>query len=243
MKLRVGYQRYTSCGGCQLTLLNCERELALIGNYYDLVEFTLASSADDGGLMLDVALAEGSISTEEDLHRLLDLRRRAKLLVAVGACALSGGVNLLACRREELLAGIYGSTPLPLATFAPQPLARFVKIDAQIVGCPPEGNDYLRLFGVIQQNGLPEEYSVPVCMECRLRENRCLLIEGAQPCLGPVTRGGCLARCPSYGVVCEGCRGAVPEANYSELIQLLLQAGLTAKEIRGRMERFVGEGR
>lgn len=239
MKLRVAYQRYTSCGGCQLTLLNCERELALIEHCFEIADFSMVSSVNDTASSLDVALVEGSIATMEELQRLLDLRRRTKFLIAVGACALTGGVNCLAKDREELVAEIYGgASVLPETTFPSQPLAHFVKIDAQIPGCPPEGADYLRLLGAIKLDGLPAETAVPVCMECRLRENRCLLIEGKEPCLGPVTRGGCLARCPSYGAICEGCRGNVPEANDLEMTQLLLQTGLTAQEIRGRMERF-----
>lgn len=239
-KLRIAYQRYTSCGGCQLTLLNCERELPLVEKYFDVVDFPLISSVNDSDCSLDVALAEGSITSVEELQRLLALRRRAKFLIAVGACALSAGVNALAQDRQGLLADVYGAVPLPLETFLPQPLDRFVRVDGEIPGCPPEGSDYLRLLGALQQGGLPGEYAVPVCMECRLRENRCLLIEGQQPCLGPVTRGGCLARCPSYGAICEGCRGMVPEANIPEHFQLLLQTGLTAAEARGRLERFLG---
>lgn len=239
-KLQVGYQRYTSCSGCQLTLLNCERELATVEQFFEFADFPLLSSANDETCHLDVAFAEGSISTVEELQRLMNQRRRAKFLIAVGACALTGGINHLAKDREELLAGIYGAMTLPTTTFTPQPLSHFVTIDGIIPGCPPEKSDYLRLLGALQQGGFPEEHSVPVCMECRLRENRCLLIEGNEPCLGPVTRGGCLARCPSFGVICEGCRGAVPEANSTEQMQLLRKAGLTNQEIRGRMERFIG---
>lgn len=236
-KLRIAYQRYTSCGGCQLTLLNCERELPLFEKSFDLADFQLVSSVKDSE-DLDVALAEGSIATLDELQRLLELRRRTKFLIAVGACALSAGVHALVPDRQKALTVIYGSQREQLS-FSPQPLGRFVRVDGELPGCPPEGQDYLRLLGAMVQNGLPGEYAIPVCMECRLRENRCLLIEGRQPCFGPVTRGGCLARCPSYGVVCEGCRGAVPEANYTDHFQLLLQTGLTAEEIRGRRERFL----
>lgn len=238
-KLRIAYQRYTSCGGCQLTFLNCERELPLIEKSFEVVDFQLVSSINARDSHLDIALAEGSIATQEELQRLLELRRRAKFLIAVGACALSAGVNALAKKREMLLAEVYDATILPRESFPPQPVSHFVSIDAEIPGCPPEGHDYLRLLGAILTGGLPPKYSVPVCMECRLRENRCLLIEGKLPCFGPVTRGGCLARCPSYGVICEGCRGAVVEANFPEQVKLLQQTTLTAAEAHGRLERFL----
>lgn len=238
-KLKVAYHRYTSCGGCQLTLVNCERELALLEEHLDIVEFPFVSSVNDPACSLDVALAEGSISTLEELERVLALRRRATFLIAVGACALNGGVNLLGKDRDTVLSEIYGPGGLAMTTFPPQPLFHFVRIDAEISGCPPEGGDYLRHFGALVLGGFPEEWNVPVCMDCRMRENRCLLIEGRQPCFGPVTRGGCQARCPSFGSVCEGCRGVIPEANIPEQVHLLQQTALSADEIEHRLERFL----
>lgn len=241
--LRLAYQRFTSCSGCQLTLLNCERELPELAQILTVVDFAMASSAADDGGPLDLALVEGSISTPEQLGKLLRLRSRARLLVAVGACALTGGVNSLAGsgeQRERLGAGIYGSPAAARETFAAQPIKRFVAVDLELPGCPPEGEDYLALYGALRHGGRPWQPDYPVCMECRLRENLCLLLEARRPCLGPVTRAGCAARCPSLGVICEGCRGWVAEANRGEQVRLLLELGLSEGEIRTRMERFAG---
>lgn len=238
-KVRIAYQRYTSCGGCQLTLLNCERELSQLGMNCDFVEFPLVSSENDPLSPIDAALVEGSISSLEELERLLLLRRRATSLIAVGACAVSGGINLLAKEEESVKAEICGAKEVQTGSFKPLPLFHFVKIDASIYGCPPEGTDFLSLLGALQHGGFPREYAVPVCMECRLRENICLLLEEGYPCFGPVTRGGCLARCPSYGVSCEGCRGSVPEANFAEEIKLLQKIGLSEAEIGHRLKRFL----
>lgn len=243
-RLRLAYQRFTSCSGCQLTLLNCERQLPQLAEVLELVDFAMASSARDDGSHLGLVLIEGSISTSQQLQELLALRRRAARLVAVGACALSGGVNALAgggAEREELCAGIYGPPASARQTFPPQPIARFVAVDLDLPGCPPEVEDYLRFFGALLRGGLPWQPSWPVCMECRQRENLCLLLEARQPCLGPVTQAGCAARCPSAGVLCEGCRGWVAEANRGEQFRLLLELGLSEGEIRARMGRFSGE--
>lgn len=237
--LRIGYQRFTSCSGCQLALLNCEAELPALAAALQLVDFVMLCSANDDHGPLDLALAEGSIATPEELQRLLDLRRRARLLAAVGACALSGGVNGLADPGQ---AGPE-QAPHPGAERIPaQPLSRFVRVDLELPGCPPEGSDYLRLIGALHQGGKPAVRALPVCMECRQRENRCLLIEGRQPCLGPVTRGGCNARCPSCGVVCEGCRGMVAAAQRDVQGELLGELGLGETEVRRRMARFEREG-
>lgn len=240
-KLRLAYVRFTSCCGCQLTLLNCEGELSALAAEADIVAFDMASSRPDDRGELDAVLVEGSISRPEELSQLLELRRRARVLVAVGACALTGGVNTLGgADRAALCDQVYGETAREKTTFPPQPVAHFVKVDLEVAGCPPERSEHLLTLGALARGVLPALPEYAVCMECRQRENRCLLIEGKQPCLGPVTRAGCGALCPSFGVVCEGCRGLAAEANREEEFRLLLDQGLSEAEIRSRMERFTG---
>lgn len=240
-RLRVAYERFTSCCGCQLTLLNCEEELVRLAASCELVSFPMASSRSDDGGPLDLVLVEGSVSRPEEVGRLLEQRRRADLLLAVGACALSGGVNVLeGTDRELACARVYGDGAAEKETFLPQPLKHFVKIDLEIAGCPPEEEEYLATLGALARGGLPDLPPYAVCMECRWRENLCLLIEGGLPCLGPVTRAGCRAKCPSFGVVCEGCRGLAAEANLDEEFRLLLKIGLPEREVRALIGRFAG---
>jgi len=241
-RLRLGYQRFTSCCGCQLTLLNCEADLAALDAAAEVVVFPMASSRPDDGGRLDVVLVEGSVSRPEELSALLQLRRRSEVLAAVGACALTGGVNSLAgTDRAALCEGVYGETAAEKTTFPPQSLSRFVRVDIELAGCPPERGELLRTVGALARGGLPALAEYPVCMECRCRENLCLLLEKGQPCLGAVTRAGCAALCPSFGVPCEGCRGEVAEANRAEQYRLLLEVGLPEGEVAARMKRFTGE--
>ena len=242
-RLRVIYQRFTSCCGCQLTLLNCEAELAEVVERVDFVEFVMASSTHDDGGVVDLALIEGSISDPQALEKLLAVRRRSRFLAAVGACALSGGVNRLAgSRTRDALTRVYGAAAENMTYFPPQPVGNFVEVDLRIAGCPPEKKELVWTLGALARHGLPALPAYAVCMECRMQENRCLLIEDAMPCLGPVTRAGCGARCPSFGVICEGCRGEVDECNREEEFRLLREIGLPEKEIRARLSRFGSAG-
>ena len=122
--------------------------------------------------------------------------------------------------------------------FPPQPVDRFVKVDWRIPGCPPERHELLQSLSVLLHGGWPGRQVMAVCMECRINENRCLLLEDQAPCLGPVTSAGCNAACPGLGVPCEGCRGLMPEANLEEMRRLLDAAGLSEQEICHRLERF-----
>jgi sulfhydrogenase subunit delta len=237
--VKLAWLRFTSCSGCQLMLVNCEPSLADLAELVRINTFPLVSSASDTTESFDIALVEGALSTPEEIERLLALRRKAGLLVAVGACALSGGVNTLVKGERRLaVAKLHGNAAAEWNSFPPMPVAEFVKVDWQIPGCPPERHELLNSIAAILQGGWPGRQVMAVCMECRINENRCLLLEDQSPCLGPVTSAGCNATCPGHGVPCEGCRGFMPGANREEMCRLLVTAGLTEQEIRHRLERF-----
>lgn len=243
MKLKVpiklAWIRFTSCSGCQLTLVNCESSLAALSAVVELHNFPLVSSACGNSVPVDIALVEGSLTSPVEVERLLTIRRRAGLLVTVGACALTGGINAMVHGdRLKSMASLYGESCAEWDTFPPQPVHHFVKVDGQIPGCPPERHELLETIAAILHGGWPGRQMMPVCMECRINENLCLLEADHAPCFGPVTRAGCHALCPGIGVPCEGCRGLVPEANRDELCRLFVAAGLSEHEIRHRLERF-----
>jgi coenzyme F420-reducing hydrogenase gamma subunit len=238
---KVACVRFTSCSGCQLMLINCEYALAGLSEIVEFTNFPLVSSATEKNAQIDIALIEGSLSTPAEVEQLLALRRAARLLVAVGACALTGGVNtLIRGERSKAVNSVYGQCSVNWDTFPPQPVSNFVKVDGEIYGCPPERHELLESLGALLHGGWPGRQVMPVCMECRINENRCLLEEDSLPCLGPVTNAGCSARCPGFGIPCEGCRGEVAEANRDELSRLLIDVGVSTPEIRHRLERFGG---
>jgi len=78
----------------------------------------------------------------------------------------------------------------------------------------------------------------PVCVECKQKLNTCVVDLG-QICLGPISRAGCDAVCPTGGVGCLGCRGPAEDANYESLKQILMEKGHSEAAIIERM-RFYG---
>lgn len=242
-KLAFGFAHFSSCSGCQLMLLNCEMELAGLGDVINCMDFGLLDSRHNGQEDLDLMLVEGSISSPRELESLLDLRQRSRWLVAVGSCAVTGGVNRFQMPDHTSASHlVYGPAADAFSIFPARPVEDFVDIDWWIPGCPPERNDFLEMFGALRCGSWPTRRQSPVCMECRIRENRCLLEEDHMACLGPVTRSGCAARCPSIMVPCEGCRGEVDEANRDELYRLLLETGWSDLETSRRLQKFSGGG-
>jgi sulfhydrogenase subunit delta len=243
MKLKppitLAWTRFTSCSGCQLMLLNCESSLAKLSEILTISDFPLATSTEGKDEEIDVGLVEGSITTPAELERLLAFRRKVHLLIAVGACALTGGINsLIRGEHQQAMTEVYAGQGDEWSTIPPQAVDHFVKVDGQIPGCPPEKSELLNSIGSLLHGGWAGHQVMPVCMECRINENPCLLERDRAPCLGPITLAGCNARCPNLGVPCEGCRGVVAEANRDELRRLFITAGLTEQDIRHRLERF-----
>ncbi len=143
--------------------------------------------------------------------------------------------------RKELAEKVYGSFACEMKIFNPGPFHRFVKVDFAIAGCPPEKDELLTTLSALLAGTFPVLPDYPVCTECRNKENRCLLIEDNEMCLGPLIRAGCNARCPTVNIKCEGCRGPVVEANVAADMELLLRKGFSREEIAGRLQRFCPE--
>ena len=93
-KPKLAVWKLASCDGCQLTLLDCEDELLAVAGAVEIAHFTEASSAEIEG-PYDVSLVEGSVTTERDARRIVEIRATSKILVCIGACATAGGIQAL----------------------------------------------------------------------------------------------------------------------------------------------------
>ena len=78
--------KFSSCDGCQLSLLDCEDELLALADRLEIAYFLEASSATVEG-PYDVSLVEGSITTAHDAERIREVRRQSRTLITIGACA------------------------------------------------------------------------------------------------------------------------------------------------------------
>ena len=137
--LKIGIVHFTGCSGCQLMLLNCESQFALLADHVDCLDASMVTSARNATANFDLLLVEGAISSPGEAQHLRQFRSRCRVLVALGACALTGGINRFAePSRREACARVYGPLVEPSETFPPRPVSSYVTIDYAIPGCPPE---------------------------------------------------------------------------------------------------------
>jgi len=238
-KPRIGVYGLTGCAGDQLVIVNCEDELLAILSAVEMKSFYMAQTNADE-TELDVAFVEGSVSCEEDEHLLKDVRKRAGLLVAIGTCAVCGGVqaSINNVDRKKCLETVYGQGAPEFAKHNPLPIDKVVPVDLYIPGCPIEKDQILTAVSSLLHGDLPVLPQHSVCFECKFKENVCLLKDKGEMCLGPLTVAGCGARCPSHNVPCRGCRGPVSEANAASEAAILKEKGYTDEDVARAMRNF-----
>ncbi|RKQ63561.1 sulfhydrogenase delta subunit [Thermovibrio guaymasensis] len=239
--VKIGVIGLTGCSGCQCEILNCQDALLKL---LSKVEISLFPLAKDDNLEdeLDLLFVEGSVSTSLDRDWLLRLRERTKVLVAVGSCACYGGVQAQRndeVQIEEMVKEVYGSWKLPFEVFKPSPVSEFVKVDYFLPGCPLDKKQFVYTVSFLLNGVKPFFPKIPVCHECKLSENECLLLKGI-PCQGPVTYAGCGAPCTSKGVGCQGCRGDCDFPNHEEIISILTKKGLSYEDALKFLKVFRG---
>ncbi|HTQ55145.1 MAG TPA: hypothetical protein VMI94_11840 [Bryobacteraceae bacterium] len=243
-KPSVGIFGLTGCAGDQLVILNCEDQLLDLVSLIDVRDFLMASSENDVACQLDVALVEGAVLSNADAERLRAIRRRAKTLVALGTCAVWGGVAALdrGADRATLLEEVYGKAGPSYDAVPAQALHEIVKVDLNITGCPIEKDHFLEAIANLLNGDAPVYPAYPVCTECRMLENNCLLVEHGQLCCGPITAAGCKARCPELRIPCIGCRGPAPDANLPSLVNMLEEKGFERQDLAMHLRTFAPAG-
>jgi sulfhydrogenase subunit delta len=237
MKPKIGVFSFTSCEGCQLTILNLEDEILALLGHLDIVNFREAidEKRDD----YDVAFIEGSITRDIEVEELKEIRKHAKFVVAIGACACIGGVNAMKNLHEieETKKTVYGDGAKHFDTLPVRRVRDVVQVDYNMNGCPIDKQEFLRVAGALLMGQVPKMPVDAVCNECKAKANVCLYDKG-EHCLGAVTREGCDAICPTYGEICIACRGFVDHPNLDSMVEVMKERGLSKKDIHNRLTQF-----
>ncbi|WKE64207.1 sulfhydrogenase subunit delta [Gallaecimonas kandeliae] len=234
-KLRLAVHKLTSCSGCQLALLNQGPGLLALLEEVEILHF-IEAGAEDPDAQVDLALVEGSVSTPADLERLKRIRSNSKLLVTMGACATSGGVQALRnlADAKDWMAAVY-ARPDFIATLASStPVAEHVKVDFELWGCPITAQQLNHFVRLLRLGTLARDDAEKLCMDCKRRQQVCVVVTQGAPCLGPVVRTGCGALCPAFGRPCYGCFGPSEQPNGDSLANRFAGLGLLPEEVAKR---------
>lgn len=236
-KPKVAFFDFTSCEGCQLTVVDSLQTHPELLSVVEIVQFREAMTEKGEDYL--VAFIEGSCTRESDEERLKKIRQHAAIVVALGTCAHLGGVNSLKALHplNEVRQYVYGDKAGWYETYDARPIEAVIPVDFAIPGCPIDRNEFIECVKALLLGKKPPIPDYPLCVECKLKENICLFTKG-KVCLGPVTRAGCDAICPTYGQSCEACRGYISNPNDSSMRNVLAEHGMSVDEITSMYTMF-----
>ena len=150
-KLKVATTSLAGCFGCHMSLLDIDERII---DLVELVDFDRTPLTDIKVIGdCDLGLVEGGVGNAENVEVLRTFRRHCKVLVALGACAVNGGIpamrnsfTLRDCLEEAYIDGVGVHNPgipndpeLPLLLDRVYPIHEVVKVDYFLPGCPPSG--------------------------------------------------------------------------------------------------------
>jgi len=237
--IKLAVFKFASCDGCQLSLLDCEDELLQLADKVEILQFLEATSEIKPG-PYDVALVEGSITTPDDIDRIKTLRKDAKWVVTLGACANSGGVQALKnfSDHKAFIDIVYAHPEYIQTLEDSQPISHYVKVDFELQGCPINKNQLLNVLKGLIYGTKMNISNDSVCVSCKRKGNVCVMVASGEACLGPITHAGCGALCPTYQRGCYGCYGPNGLADANALTKQLEEKGHSKAAIQRIYQTF-----
>lgn len=166
-KIRVATCSLAGCFGCHMSLLDMDERLATL---VERIEFRRSPLTDiKAHEPCDIGLIEGGLCNTENAETLQEFRKHCRILVAVGACAINGGVpamrnalDVRQCLEESYLSGVGVVSPqipddpeLPRLLEKVLPLHEAVQIDYFLAGCPPPADAFVELITAILEQREP----------------------------------------------------------------------------------------
>jgi coenzyme F420-reducing hydrogenase gamma subunit len=233
-KPTLAVYKFSSCDGCQLSILNLEDELLDLAGVVEIAYFLEARRRTLLG-PYDIALVEGSVSTPHEIERIQEIRKKSKTLVALGTCATAGGIQALRnfVNLDDLAMAVYEHPEYLHALPTSTPISEHVKVDFELWGCPVNKYQLVEVLLAVLQKRRPNLPTQSVCLDCKRRGIVCMVVAHGVACLGPATRTGCGVLCPANGRGCYGCFGPAPNVDVRTVIQALLPAERYPGEVRG----------
>jgi coenzyme F420-reducing hydrogenase gamma subunit len=224
--------KFSSCDGCQLSVLDCEDELLTLAGELEIRYFLEATSATADG-PYDVSLVEGSVTTAHEAERIREIRALSGALITIGACANAGGIQALRNFADvaDFTSIVYAS-PDYISTLATStPISAHVHVDFELNGCPIDKRQLLEVIAAHLHGRRPRVRAHSVCVECKRRGTVCVMVAHGTACLGPVTHAGCGAICPAFDRGCYGCFGPHEAPNTASLTGALAALGAGERDI------------
>jgi len=155
------------CSGCHMSLLDMDERLVELSAQFEMLYSPLVDTKTYPA-HVDIALVEGSVSTDEDEHKIRLIRANTGTLVALGDCAVTG--NVPAMRNAFTVPALFDRAYRETVTLQPQnpaqnlpvllqrvrPVHEVVRVDVQVPGCPPSADTIYTVLSELLAGRTPD---------------------------------------------------------------------------------------
>jgi len=169
-KPKVSDDWLAGCAGCEMSLLDIDERIVALVDLVDIRSTPITDMKEPDATGVDVGILTGAVNNsynEEVAHK---MRQRSKILVALGDCAVFGGVVAMRnfFKLEDSLKRAYvdAESNAPGSRVPSDPeLARptlvksvgeVVKVDLNVPGCPPEADVIFHVLNELGHGRMPE---------------------------------------------------------------------------------------
>lgn len=193
MKVKVASEWLNACSGCEISIIDLGERLLDVLELIDFVHIPALLDHKYHGQLGDqkelnipnaeIGIISGSIRNHEHLEVAKEMRKKCKLIIALGTCATHGGIPALANSYSTAeLMEYYYSTPttdkpkqfpsqgLPPLLENCQALDEQIKVDVYLPGCPPHPDQVFNALSALLGNKditLPDKSVCDTCPAIR----------------------------------------------------------------------------
>lgn len=166
-KVRLATAWLDGCSGCHMSFLDIDERLIDIADMIDMVYSPIVDPKDFPE-NVDVTLVEGAVSNEDDLEKILKIRKRTKILISLGDCAVTSNVpgmrnfHKVAALEERAYVENAEVNRVPPDKVIPpllersKPIHHVVDVDLFLPGCPPPADAIFHVLSELLNGRTPD---------------------------------------------------------------------------------------
>jgi NAD-reducing hydrogenase small subunit len=168
-KPRVATDWLGGCSGCHMSLLDMDERLIELLQKVELTSSPITDLKVPPESGVDVGVLEGAVNNDEHVHTAKRMRERCKILVALGDCAVFGGVVNMrnyfpmeeSLRRayidnDSTVDGLIPGMDDIMKPISARAVDKVVKVDVYLPGCPPTADQILYVLSELAEGRIPK---------------------------------------------------------------------------------------
>jgi NAD-reducing hydrogenase small subunit len=167
-KVKVAMDWLAGCAGCEMSVLDMDERLVQLLDKIELTSTPITDSKHPPKDGVTVGILSGAVNNTVNMEVVKEMRERCKILVALGDCAVFGGIMTMrnffdmneALKRayietESTVEGIIPKSEELAKPIRTVPVGQVVKVDVHLPGCPPSADAIYHVLTELLEGRLP----------------------------------------------------------------------------------------